>query len=1010
MADGLVIKHPTTGAVIFSTATITGHSRAAFNTTGSAGSQSVAGLLRGTPFVIQALPSTDTAGYNVPDFTVNGSTVSWNGAARNMRVLVGSYAVGGPGASQSFDGFLVRRPAGAVQISVADFALQLSNYGALVLTDDNGSQPLPMVRASITVSGVNPVLAFRGQDGAAINVWRVAASGGTYTFHLACQSGSPKGLVWWVFDVAGVALKLDTDVALVLADPVEVRTFDSRSYCLNFVTESEVTGIVGGEPITDILIPSGRSYAVIQSTASFTSSLQEDFEVDPGGLGQDEKWMVLNSTYAAARFNGSTLEVGLSQYEFFAGAYSKNTPATFSIYGKARHTVIDVTGLPSAAMPTPSDLAVSVNATTREVSVASNSAVTTVSPAVTATVSGGTAPYGLEWRFVDGSAAVVPNGATDGLSFQTKVINQSPGTTLSARYQLRANDASRVGFSQVVTFTHAVPTLDLTPDAISNIAAVSGSTNDPDFYFGYDYRRITGVSGPIILRFERYDYAGDADIADVVVALSADASAWYNQTPFSAKGSGLAYLDVEVPEGTYVGWKIRVATSSGRKTAAMRMVIWNLSDAAGPTQINITPLSTMVVDADDNFNIDVTPDAFSLPSQSAVTNEPDGYTGGAYFTINGINRPITLRFTRDSLVENGLLPTRRTVIGKSTNGGASYTETFLGAAAGAVVDLSASPGDMFFIKGYLVTSSGRGTASWRNIVTNLTAGQQLATTTVNLTVDDDNNYNVADTTPDAIAPSNQSLSVAGSSAYTAGTTFAVSGINTAITLRFANSLTSSSGSVSTRQMVVGRTTSGGAYSEWFIAVPNGTVDVVVNNGDQIVVKGYLVTSSGIASSVWAWTVRNQTAGGLQLASATVSQTVDNDNNYNVADIVPNAISPGNQTQNFAGSEGFTAGSYFTISGINAPIQLRFSTSGRSVTGQVTSTQMVVGRTTSGATEQFVNVGSSTTTLTANNGDQFFVKGYINTIGAGSAQWSWSVFNVTAGQSLGSASVYQVASG
>lgn len=136
MADGLVIKHPTTGAVVFNSDTITGHSRAAFNTSTSAGSLSVAALLRGTPFIIQALPVGNASSYSAPDFTISGSTINWSASARNLRVLAGSRAVGGPGASAAFDGFMVRRLGGAAQVSTLDIALQLAGYGSLVLQSD----------------------------------------------------------------------------------------------------------------------------------------------------------------------------------------------------------------------------------------------------------------------------------------------------------------------------------------------------------------------------------------------------------------------------------------------------------------------------------------------------------------------------------------------------------------------------------------------------------------------------------------------------------------------------------------------------------------------------------------------------------------------------------------------------------------------------------------------------------------------------------------------------------
>jgi hypothetical protein len=113
--------------------------------------------------------------------------------------------------------------------------------------------------------------------------------------------------------------------------------------------------------------------------------------------------------------------------------------------------------------------------------------------------------------------------------------------------------------------------------------------------------------------------------------------------------------------------------------------------------------------------------------------------------------------------------------------------------------------------------------------------------------------------------------------FTAGSHFTISGISAPIALRFTSSLISASGAIGSRQMVVVRTTAAGMTQEWFVAAPGGVFDITANNGDQFIVKGFLATSSGRASTSWQWTVSNQTNGGQQIGTATVTQTVDNDN-------------------------------------------------------------------------------------------------------------------------------------
>jgi YD repeat-containing protein len=223
-----------------------------------------------------------------------------------------------------------------------------------------------------------------------------------------------------------------------------------------------------------------------------------------------------------------------------------------------------------------------------------------------------------------------------------------------------------------------------------------------------------------------------------------------------------------------------------------------------------------------------------------------------------------------------------------------------GAAAGAWV-LSASPVLSGFTGAAAISVTGGeyriDGGSWQTAAATVSAGQSVQvrvqapttagasqTATLNVggvTAAFQVTTATADTTPDAISPADHSLTADVDESFTAGSSFTVSGITAPITLRFGSSLISTSGNVSSRQMIVVRTTAAGVREEWFVAAPAGTLDVTANNGDQFTIKGFLATSSGRASTSWRWTVSNQTAGGAQLGTATVTQTVDNDNNFKV---------------------------------------------------------------------------------------------------------------------------------
>ncbi len=316
------------------------------------------------------------------------------------------------------------------------------------------------------------------------------------------------------------------------------------------------------------------------------------------------------------------------------------------------------------------------------------------------------------------------------------------------------NSLAAFNFNGVVDNDDNYNNVDVIADWI-NLPTIDAAVNENDYSWStawYGEHYVTGINAPITLRFERYNYSGNFDALYIdCFTWPPGASGWTHHGYFNAhiNDGNYWYLDVSnVVNGTRVAMNLHAISNSGRRSGQVDIVIHNNTGGhqiAGATQ-------RLVVDNDNNYNVaDYSANPITLNDQSASSNDPSAYTGGTFFQVTGINAPITLRFTRDSLTQSGNVFTRRTIIGRSTNGGASYSEYNLGAAAGMVVDLTANNGDWFFIKGYADTTAGSASAQWRNHVTNLTTGEYMGSAWIYMTVDADNNYNTTvDQTPDQI--------------------------------------------------------------------------------------------------------------------------------------------------------------------------------------------------------------------------------------------------------------------
>lgn len=897
------------------------------------------------------------------------------------------------------------------------FGYGLSAYGALTLVDDKMTHPQPMVVGTVTVSGTNPILAFKAH--AQINVERVAVSGSNFTFHLRCQSRVPIGLQYWVFDTTGRTLK-DTsmnDVEFALYDATGVKTFDAAMAALVVVDARETapasteipfgsSNIANGSSVT---VPSGRTYAVIQSTPAFiptqydtgayssdvnppSMSFPDDSEPGPGMRWRYQNLEYYHSTGGYTASN--TIYVGITQFERWSQWYAKSYTPHIEINGQCRHLIVDVTDFPSEAVPNPATVNVSVNATTREVRVTSGSAATSTTPTATVTASGGTSPYTYDWYRDSGSTAVVANGATDGTSLSTRVTGQQPGTTVEAKWICRVTDRNGgVGYSQPVTFRHIVEAADTTPDPL-NFSEITINTNS-NSGSGASISQITGINQPITLRVERYEYSGNLSSCIVNVSRSTSASGpWTHLGSFDVLGSSYRYYDAkDINNGDYLRYEVVATTDELRRTATFKVSIWNLTGgqfSLGGKAVSVT------VDADNNYQpYDYQPDPISLPNLTLNTNEHEGYTNTGQFTITGINRPIVLRFHRDSQWDSGGVFTRRLFIEHSSNGGASWTEYFIGAGALNSTEITVNNGDRIRMSAFVDTQKGRGQTSFNVYVTNLTRGEQIASCTVSATVDADDNYNY-NYAPNAVDWGNISVNSTGMTAMGTNAARTISGIDKPINIRatmsnVSNTLdASSSWSMYVNNARVYGSTIGNGH--W--------VGYNVNPNDSVYFRLDAVAGVDAPRSLGASvTVTNQTLGGAVLDTFSINANVRQD------DLTPDTITF--PTQSWSTTNSATYGAYSSlgpnISGVNKPIRLRFEII--SVTNNLSSSAWAVtdiqGSThTNYVTGRPMTVGTSSE-FTVNNGSNLtFKMDGSTTSGRRSASGTVRVTNVSTGAVLG----------
>lgn len=911
----------------------------------------------------------------------------------------------------------------------------LSATGNLTLVSDGAQHPQPMVVGTITVTGTNPVLAFKASG--QVNVTTVTVNGSTVTYRLRAQSRVAIGLQWWLFDAAAMASKDPTlaGVAAGLYDEFGVMTFDASMAALRIAgvveTPKDSETIPNG-PFTslgstsDFVVPAGKVYAIVQATPGFinttydtgaySNSVDRPQQVEIGEgqeppLGMRWRYQNLESYQSTGGYaGGNVIRVGMTRFEFFPGWNSADSTPHINVYGQARHLIVDVTNFVAAGGVDPTNINVAVNATARSVSTGGAQTISqSTTPTITATASGGGAPYSYIWEYVSGDASVVPTSAQAVVStaFSTTTTNQPAGTTRSAVYRCWVEDANGyVGYSPDVTFTHVAEaySVDVTPNS-TTWGSVTINTNEPTGWNGTT-SQIAGINQPITLRVERYDYSGNLSGCLVHVYRGPTANGpWTGLGSFDVRAGGFQYFDAVFTNGEFLHYAIDASTTERRRTGQFRLVVHNLT--AG-TQLSDL-WNYVTVDADDNFTIpDYTLDAVGWDNISGSTSANDLSTANAYRTLGGINRNINLRATVSGLNGNLSAGSRLEMF---VGGSLRFHSTNLSNGSWAGGDFA--PGEQVAFVARAISGDGQArSGSYTVTVTNQTTGATVSQFVVNQSVAG------ADYTPDTIVWPTFSVASNDPDASWSSTAYGehyVTGINRPVTIRFERygyqgNLTALYFDCFTLPPGASSWTHHGFFS----AHESGTryLDVAnVTNGTRIAINPHAISDNGRREGQCQTVVWALTNGSTQFAaSGTNTFVVDADNNYIPPDWTPNGLSLSDISLNTNDPSGWTNNCIFTVSGINQTITLRFNRGNQVDSGGIFTRRLYIYRSSNGGAswdEYPIGAGANNTVdIAVNNGDVFHIRAYCDTTaGRGETSFTTWITNLTTGAGLGSFNCY-----
>ena len=833
--------------------------------------------------------------------------------------------------------------AGNLQASTDRYCWALSGHGSLLMNDTGSTHPQPRVRGYIDVAGVNPEIFIYPPEGKAVFLEQFQPISGGFRYTFGAVSSTPVAFQYWVFDVPSQGIKDPAlasmgiqvfDQSLTVTYDAATDTLDTKAL-VTVTTPPSQAATTNGDvsydryAIGDVQsfdIPQGRKYAVsiaglaniqgMQDTGQYARGSTYPYDVpitvdDPDSQPTGNyQWrrMRLDTLWSGVKIQNGTLTVGNGFVEQFEGWYAIDTKEVLSCYGKGRFMIADVTDLSSTGLPSnPNAPVVNVNATERRIEI-NGPAQNTITPAVTLTISGGTAPYTIQWeRIGGGSETVKPYGSTTSTSFATQVESQQPDTTHQASFRARVVSATGVvSYSPDVRFVHVAQaySVDVTPEpfSITNFAPNSAAEvayGTPRVF------QITGINQAISLRLARSASSSSSNITLNQLKLRTGPS---SSGPWSDVGIlyGNGQIDFTANNGAWFELTIEIRTNAGRGTAQYNAEITNQSTGGNSlASFNFNG----VVDNDNNYNTtDTTPDLITnWPAISGSVNENDYSWSTSWYGehyVTGINVPITLRVEIYDYHSPNNLDALFVDVFTWPPGATDWTHHgyFSAHVAGPdglrKLDVgNVVNGTRVSANLHAISNEGKKSATCRLVLWSITGtGGQFASANQSVTVDADNNYNIPDYDLNPIDWDNAHFSTNDNTGAAATGWRAISGINRDIKLRAEiSNITGQGFNLADGGNLIPVSNKRGDlyYKPWR---DGGSFTFTVQNGEEIRFYCDAYTTQGRKQYGYDVHVYNDTTGAF-VDHHYQSGILDEDNNWNPnlsVTLDTNYLSPGHE--------------------------------------------------------------------------------------------------------------------
>jgi len=518
------------------------------------------------------------------------------------------------------------------------------------------------------------------------------------------------------------------------------------------------------------------------------------------------------------------------------------------------------------------------------------------------------------------AASAVSGGGTAAVSGGgTTVTYTAPATTGTATFTYTISDGRGGTSSATVTVT-VNPATNVAPTAVNDAASVLASN-----------------AVVIDVRANDADPDGDTVTVTAVSAVSGGGTA-----AVSGGGTTVTYT-APATTGTAT-FTYTISDGRGGTSSATVTVTVNPAANIAPTAVNdaasVLASNAVVIDVRTN-DTDPDGDTLTVTAVSAVTgggtaavsgggatvtytapatggskmftytvSDGRGGTSSATVTVAVNVLPIAMNDSASVVTTNAVVIP---VLSNDTDAdGDSLTVTSVSAVTGGGTATIQSGGQTVLYN----ATAGTGAKTFTYTISDGSGGTSTATVTVAVTAPP------PDYTPDPISLGNIGFSTNADYGY-ASNSFTVSGVNQPITLNIVASSVSENLDDGYAYVNVNGANVGNIHWAYSGA---GSLTINVVNGDVVSLDIDARTLSGIQTGSAAISVTNASTGGTSLATFVVAETVDADNNFNLADYTPAPLNWTNASFSTNAEYGSAVTNTQTITGINRTVSLHIAAS------------------------------------------------------------------------------------